>query len=160
MKKLKKGDIVARLSYGKDIIFVIQRIIKTKDGEQIAILNGLTVRVQADSPLEDLEEVSPKIVEEHIRKVEEKALKRIKKQEEMKNLSKPFRETLVSYTGRILHIDGDRKYSEKSRRYYKKLGLTAFVKNIPERNQPYYIKGLIQRYEPDILIITRTWRND
>ena len=30
MKKIKKGDIVARKSYGKDIIFYVKRIIKTK----------------------------------------------------------------------------------------------------------------------------------
>ena len=59
----------------------------------------------------------------------------------------------VSY-GKILHIDGDRRYSEKADRYYKKAGLKAIVKNIPERKQPHVIGSLLQKYKPDILVIT------
>lgn len=36
----------------------------------------------------------------------------------------------------ILHVDGDQKYTQKSRKYYSKLGLKAIVKNIPENRQP------------------------
>jgi len=36
--KLKKGDVVARISYKKDILFVIDKIIKLKNGEVYAIL--------------------------------------------------------------------------------------------------------------------------
>lgn len=52
--KLKKGDIVGRLSYNKDIAFVISDIIRYKD-EEVAILKGLITRIEADSPLNDLE---------------------------------------------------------------------------------------------------------
>ena len=38
----------------------------------------------------------------------------------------------VTYTGKILHLDGDKKYSEKSMLYYRKMGLNAIVKNVPE----------------------------
>ena len=59
-------------------------------------------------------------------------------------------------TGKILHLDGDRKYSEKSYRYYKKLKLDFIVKNIPEYKQPRVIRDLLMIYKPDILVITRT----
>lgn len=36
--KIKKGDIVARISYGKDILFVIDRVINLKKGETYVIL--------------------------------------------------------------------------------------------------------------------------
>jgi len=36
--KLKKGDVVARISYGKDILFIINRIIKLKNGDSYVIL--------------------------------------------------------------------------------------------------------------------------
>lgn len=36
--KLKKGDIVARISYGKDILFIIDRIINLKNGDSYVIL--------------------------------------------------------------------------------------------------------------------------
>lgn len=58
------------------------------------------------------------------------------------------------YTGKILHLDGDKRYTEKSMRYYKSLGLNAVVKNVPENKQPYVIKMLLDRYQPDILVIT------
>lgn len=40
MKKIKRGDIVGRLSYGKDIYFIVERIIKTRNGD-IAILKRI-----------------------------------------------------------------------------------------------------------------------
>ena len=57
-------------------------------------------------------------------------------------------------TGKILHIDGDKKYSEKSYYYYKKLGLNAIVKYIQENKQPEVIFSLLNSYDPDILVIT------
>ena len=57
-------------------------------------------------------------------------------------------------TGKILHLDGDRRYSQKSYNYYKKLGLNAIVKNIPEYKQPKEVYRLLKIYNPDILIIT------
>ena len=54
MKKFKKGDIVVRKSYKKDIPFYIKNIINTQKGE-FAILCGLFERIEADSSLNDLE---------------------------------------------------------------------------------------------------------
>lgn len=59
-----------------------------------------------------------------------------------------------SYTGKILHLDGDKRYSEKSIRYYKNMKLNAIVKNIPENRQAYMLENLLEKYEPDILVIT------
>ncbi len=58
------------------------------------------------------------------------------------------------YTGKILHLDGDKRYSDKSAKYYKSLGLNAVVKNIPENKQASVIKSLLEKYNPDILVIT------
>ena len=58
--RIKKGDVVARKSYGKDILFVIDRFIKLKNGQLYAILKGLTVRIEADAPIEDIERVDSK----------------------------------------------------------------------------------------------------
>ena len=156
MTKIKKGDIVGRISYGKDIAFVVERIIKTGD-HKTAILKGLTIRVQADSHLEDLELMEPEQVEKHVRTLEEKVAKRIQKHINKGNKEEKhfFRVKEIIYTGKILHLDGDRKYSEKSNRYYKKIGLNAIVRNVPERKQPFVVSNLLQRYKPDILVVTR-----
>ena len=44
-------------------------------------------------------------------------------------------------------------YQEKIK-YYKKLGLNAIVKYVPEEKQEMYIIQLLSKYRPDILVIT------
>ena len=66
-----------------------------------------------------------------------------------------FRNFIKKYT-KLISADGDKKYSEKSVNYYRKMGLNATVKNIPENKQPKVVYKLLQIYQPDILIITRT----
>ena len=156
MKKIKKGDVVARKSYGKDIIFYVKRVIKTEKGD-IAILCGLIERIEADSKVEDLEIIDSRTVKDKIRKENEKIKQRVKSKDEYKIAiigTEEKRLTQKIVTGKILHLDGDKRYSQKSYNYYKKLGLNAIVKNIPEYKQPKVIYRLLETYNPDILIIT------
>ena len=56
--EIKKGDIVGRISYGKDIFFYVDRIIKLGNtGKSYAILKGIQYRIEADAPIEDLEKI-------------------------------------------------------------------------------------------------------
>lgn len=41
--EIRKGDIVGRKSYGKDIVFYVDRIIKVKNGKSYAILKRSTL---------------------------------------------------------------------------------------------------------------------
>ncbi len=146
MKRIKKGDIVGRLSYGKDIIFVVDRIIKLNNNNQIAILKGLTMRIKADSDITDLEIIDKRIVKSSEKKIEDRILN---------HLSKYTKRLRKSYNfGKILHLDGDSRYSQKSTRYYRDMGINAIVKNISETRQPLVVKGLLSKYRPDILVIT------
>ena len=160
MKEIKKGDIVGRKSYGKDILFEVSRIIETKQ-EDIAILTGIIDRIQADSKISDLEKIETKEVKKVTNEYEEKVKEKISKTNRQKEKdykigiitnNKRTREKII--TGKILHLDGDRKYSEKSYRYYKKIGLNAVVKNVPEYRQPRVVYRLLEIYKPDILVIT------
>jgi spore coat assembly protein len=139
MKKIKKGDIVGRISYNKDIIFIVKDI-KNKSN---VILEGLFERIIADSDIFDLEIINKEDVKikEFLKDLE------IKKQEDRSN-----NQNVIN--GRILHLDGDKRYSEKSYRYYRKMGIDAVVKNIPERRQPVVVYNLLKIYNPDILVIT------
>lgn len=162
MEKIKKGDIVGRISYGKDILFIVDKIIKCSNKESFAILKGLTMRIIADSPLEDLEKIEKEKVTRNMRKLDtrlEKRLKQISYQEPLKGFKKLVREKQNGFEekikmGTILHLDGDRKYTEKSYQHYKKLNLNAIVKNVAENKQPLVITGLLERYKPDILVVT------
>ena len=44
--------------------------------------------------------------------------------------------------------------TEKSSLFYKKMGLRAVVRSVTESRQPAVVSGLIERYKPDILVIT------
>ena len=153
IKKIKKGDIVARKSHGKDILFFVEDILES-DNNNFAILSGVTIRILADAPLNDLEIAPKKMVEHERLKLDNKLERRIEKYSRKKS-SKRFRSKKLVYTGKILHLDGDRKYTDKSYKYYRKMGLDAVVKYIPENKQPVFIKQLLEKYKPDILVITR-----
>lgn len=166
MSKFKKGDIVGRISYNKDVVFEITNIIKTSNNKEIYILKGITERIEADSPPEDLEIIDKRTVNKKIQVIEDKIFKRVEKCIQMaeyniklrrgffNNLNDKKRSTKIIYTGKILHLDGDRRYAEKSMKYYKSLGLNAIVKNIPENKQARVVINLLDRYNPDILILT------
>lgn len=156
MNKIKIGDIVGRKSYGKDIIFIVDKIInlgrnKEKQTQMYAILKGLTIRIKADSKLEDLELIDRNTIKISKDLLENKIKQHINKYNNVN------RNNLRTYkTGKILHLDGDLRYSQKSVRYYKNLGINAIVKNINESRQPLVVRNLLERYKPDILVITRS----
>ena len=137
--------LFGRISYGKDILFMVESVLKTNKGE-IAILKGITYRIIVDAPIDDLEKIDSKEVKRAVKESEaiiENKIERLKK-----------RSKEVFYTGKILHLDGDKNYSRKSVKYYKNLGLNATVKNITESKQSFYVRNLLDKYKPDILVIT------
>lgn len=162
MKKIKKGDIVGRKSYGKDILFTVEKIIQRKNEPPVAILKGLIIRIEADALLDDLVIMETKQIQTNMRSLEEKLEDKMKqynikpKQTSNGLFRRSFlkRENRGEENGKILHLDGDKRYSDKSIKCYKKLGLNAIVRNIPENRQEYVVFDLLNRYKPDVLVIT------
>lgn len=146
MNRVRKGDIVGRKSYGKDIFFKVVNIIENSNGN-VAILNGLIERIEADSPISDLEIIPKEKVKRRLKDLEKNMEKKTKNLNEKRSYEQMI-------TGEILHLDGDKKYSEKSYNYYRKVGLNAVVKNIAEYKQPKVVKRLLEIYNPDILVVT------
>lgn len=146
MKEIKKGDNVTRNSYNNDIIFKVDKIIKTSNNVKVAILKGIDIRIVADAQIQDLKLVSRQEKQDSEAEFEKK----------FKNINNNDDERIkgIIKTGKILHLDGDKKYAGKSIMYYKKMGLNAVVKNIAENKQPKVIKQLLMLYNPDILVIT------
>lgn len=105
------GSIVTRISHDNDIVFVILRI-----EDDIAYLKGLEVRLYADSPVNDLvltdkrEEYEPEI-----------------------EIAEMNRDEYFYMPGKILHIDGDEDYLNKSLNYYKKAGVYAVGKKLKKK---------------------------
>lgn len=141
MQTLKKGDVVARKSYNKDILFIIDRIINKNN--QIAILKGITIRIEADASIEDLVHVEKERIKEEYKKLDLVSYRKSN-----------YRYLNMVKTGKILHLDGDRKYTEKSYKFYRRMGLEAIVRNVSEYKQPQIIYRMLQKYSPDILVMT------
>ena len=149
MSNIKKGTIVSRKSYQYDILFKVEDIINTVQ-VKYAILKGVSIIIKENSPIEDLNIIEKKIAKKELDKLNKKVESKIS---ESRNFVNNYINILC---GKILHLDGDRRYAEKSAKYYRKMGLNAIVKNIPENKQPMVIGNLIRRYKPDIVVITRT----
>ena len=66
MEKIKKGDIVARKSHNQDILFSVEKILKS----QIAILKGITIRIVADAYIDDLVLLDTKEVDASLRSLD------------------------------------------------------------------------------------------
>lgn len=162
MGKIRKGDIVGRKSYGKDILFTVEKILKRKNEKPVAILKGLIIRIEADAELDDLVVIETKQVQTNMRSLEERLADKIKNSSICQNQTSKMlfrrgflkRETRSEENGKILHLDGDKRYSDKSIKCYKKLNLNAIVRNVPENKQEYVVFDLLSRYQPDILVIT------
>lgn len=133
---LKVGDLVTRNSYGNDIVFVIEKI-----EEEVFYLKGKNIRLCADAKEDDL------------RKHEEEP----KEDTEFLNRIKPAsldRNDYFYLPGKILHIDGDKEYLEKSLKYYKDVNIWAVGILESEANIAGRIHQLLEEYNPNIVVIT------
>ena len=126
---MKINSLVTRISHGHDLVF---RIVDIKENK--AILKGEIFRIAADAPLNDLKEY------------------------EVKNkitLSLPsIKYDAKLLQGRILHLDGDEFYLKKAMETYKNYSLSAEGYFIKEKDMPKYVESLINKHQPDILVIT------
>ena len=109
-KKVKNGDYVTRESHGKDILFNVEKIIKLSNGKENAILKGITYRIKADAPIEDLCVVSKKEAIKIIEKCDLKILETAKRLEQEKASKR--NKTQIK-TGLILHLDRRQKIQPK-----------------------------------------------
>lgn len=127
------GDYVTRKSYHDDVVFVIINI----KGE-IAYLKGVYVRLYADSLLTDLNKWDG-----GTRDVEDDFCNDL-----------DLRSDYFYLPGKILHIDADDGYLKRCINFYKKRHLKAVGKQIDEVEIPKKIRFLLEKYQPDIVIIT------
>lgn len=160
---MKVGDIVARKSYNKDIVFKITDIIVDENGKKIAILKGIAFRIIADAELNDLEILKPPdireiLMDKTVENVLYRSLRKAKDRDKrnMRGLPKSAQQSANIYgvPGKVLQIDGDKEYLKICLDVYSQLGIPAVGVAIPEANQYKEIKNLLEKHKPDILVIT------
>ena len=168
MPNFKVGDIVARKSYNYDVLFRITNI----NPNGIVDLVGITVRIIADSEPYDLKLVSKEEMDAKLKSIE--TSRRVRLDRSFNNMNNKYnckkkyiRDNYIEQSfnvyqkdktykkpGRILHLDGDEIYADKCKEIYKKFGLTAQVIKIEESEQHKQVYNLLQRFKPEILILT------
>ena len=159
---MKIGDIVARKSYNKDIIFKIVGFNIDENNNKIAVLKGIAFRVIADAYLEDLEIVQMPDMNDILidRNVENLLYRSVKKARErqkknMRGLPKAQSNTnMYGIPGKVLQIDGDKEYLKICLDVYTQLGIPAVGVSISEANQYKEVRNLLEKHNPDILVIT------
>lgn len=127
------GNYVSRNSYKNDVIFVITDI---KDN--IAYLKGINIRLCATALLEDLKKEEEVKIDDSEFYIEEKL----------------NREDYFYLPGKILHIDADKDYLDRSLSYYKKANIWAKGVLEKEENIKDNIYNLLKEYNPNIVVIT------
>lgn len=146
------GDIVKRKSYGGDIYFKIVDVVNDDNKGPVYVLRGLLYRLQADSRAEDLVRPSSSEVDSHVRSEFTKA--RRQAHPTGLSLGAYLINRLVTRPGRILHIDSSGEFLDKCLNFYSKAGIKSIGKLAPERKQPEYVRYLLEKHQPDILIVT------
>ncbi|MCL2559432.1 MAG: sporulation peptidase YabG [Turicibacter sp.] len=143
----KVGDIVARKSYDLDTMFKIESI-----EQDIAQLKGMFFRLSADAPVNDLALVSECDVR-GAEVEEEKVLKTIAKPEleGMRNIKK---DSDFFVSGRILHVDGDDDYVQRSAKLYENANVHATTIFVKESLMPERVPELVRQLRPNIVVIT------
>lgn len=136
--KFDIGDLVTRKSHNHDVIF---QILKIED--KTAYLKGKDIRLYADSSLDDLEISLKENFDE-----DEESLSRMKQKIALD------RSEYFYLPGKILHIDGDEEYLERCMKFYKDLKIMAHGIKIKESDVAYDIRNYLEKYKPNILIIT------
>ena len=164
MQTFNTGDIVARKSYGYDVLFRVTKVY----GEMVDLI-GITVRIIADAPIYDLKLVPPEEIKNRMKIIEKNTSSRlsrtysgVKNRFNLRSGFNTYDQTVPTYAkeavfkkpGVVLHIDGDAEYANKCKDVYKKMGITAHVYNIKEQDQPKYVYNLLTRIRPNILVLT------
>ncbi len=152
--------LVTRYSHQHDIVFRVQQIQEDK-----VILHGEDLRLEADAPKEDLCILPEKDIrkrQDEMKEQEEFSYRLFRqdyqlmkeKKEVDHHKQEPRSVKRFQLPAKVLHIDGDRLYLRKCIELYQRLGLQVHGVYVPESEVPLEIEGLIEKIQPEILVIT------
>lgn len=136
---MQVGSYVSRISHNNDIIFRISFLTTT-----YAILEGVFVRLVADSDISDLK----LILKEDIVKEE------LRQKEYEKQIIEDYKTKINHITGKILHIDSDSSYLKNCLNLYNSLNIYSYGVRINEEDIYKNILDYVYKIRPSIIVIT------
>ncbi|MNO47493.1 Sporulation-specific protease YabG [compost metagenome] len=158
------GDLVVRKSYGGDLTFRVDHIVQDR-----AVIKGTDFRLLADSPLNDLVQVPPTRITERGQQAQIKAnesltqLRKDRQEQSQRSGSalsegawapSPKEAAYFEVPGKVLHLDGDPAYLNKSLSLYEQLRIPAEGHHVHESAMADTLYRLLPRVRPDIVVIT------
>jgi spore coat assembly protein len=148
---MKQGDLVVRKSYGGDVLFKIQELTSQK-----ALLKGIEYRLLADSPISDLSAVQADsyVIDPTIGLKTAETMRSISKYRKLREKETNSTYSYFEVPGKVLHLDGDPLYLQKSMHLYSQLRVPAEGFYVSESNMADALIQLLPQKKPDILIIT------
>lgn len=155
-----QGELVTRKSYKNDLLFKVSSIT-----EEIAILHGVDIRLEADAQLDDLLPVNDRDLEKRRKKGKEQEEfsyrlfrqdYRLMKEKQHYYATERYEypDSFFQLPTKVLHLDGDPTYLKKCIELYEKLGLQVHGKHLEEKDMPAEIGALIEKVQPDIVVVT------
>ncbi|KPB03483.1 sporulation peptidase YabG [Bacillus sp. CHD6a] len=162
---LKIGDIVARKSYNYDLLFRVMDIHENELKQRVVLLYGEDVRLMADALYEDLKVVDGKEQMTRKQRAESKVNRSFQLLQQDYQLIREKNEyeatggysteqNFFQVPGKVLHLDGDPLYLKKCLELYERIGVPVHGVHANEKEMPLKITELMERYRPDILVIT------
>lgn len=155
----QKGDIVTRYSYNHDLLFRVQHSHKDE-----IVLFGENFRLEVDAPSSDLRRVEDNErnqLEQSIRESEATSYRMFRQDYYLQSFrhytsSMVAEDPIIQFQlcPKVLHIDGDHLFLKKCIMLYKRLGLQVHGIHVNESEMPEKTKELVQKIQPDILVIT------
>ncbi|WP_085993746.1 sporulation peptidase YabG [Oceanobacillus senegalensis] len=154
------GTLVTRKSYNHDLLFRIATI-----KNNIAQLYGEDFRLEVDAPVDDLSKIEERDLEKRKQREKEKEEFSYRLFRQDYQLMKEKRDYQASdgyhhyakyfqLPAKVLHLDGDQMYLRKCIELYHRLGLQVHGVHLYEKDMPSEIGSLVERIQPDIIVIT------
>ncbi|MBP2078539.1 sporulation peptidase YabG [Oceanobacillus polygoni] len=154
------GELVTRSSYQHDLLFRVATINK-----DTAILHGAEMRLEVDAPLHDLVVAKRQDVERRQQKEKEKeefSYRLFRQDYQLMKEKRVYQSTdgylnnakFFQLPAKVLHLDGDPMYLRKCISLYQRIGLQVHGIHLNEKEMPDEIGGLVERIDPDIIVIT------
>jgi len=161
---IELNQIVGRRSYNCDLVF---RVIDIREeyGRKIAILYGEDIRLIADAPFEDIVALDARSKEKILapyQELEQQSYKLFRQEIVMLKEKREYEATggysteqqYFHIPGKVLHLDGDPAYLKKCLHLYEKIGVPVIGIHCEESEMPNRVSYYIDKYQPDILVIT------
>ncbi|WP_067729715.1 sporulation peptidase YabG [Oceanobacillus damuensis] len=154
------GELVTRKSYNHDLLFRVAAIKK-----DIAIIQGAEMRLEADAPMDDLVIANGRELikrQEKEKEKEEFSYRLFRQDFQLMKEKRTYQSTdgylnegkFFQLPAKVLHLDGDQTYLRKCISLYQRIGLQVHGIHIHEKEMPDEIGNLVERIQPDIIVIT------